>query len=195
MKPERKHHAHFESGRFYHIYNHGNSSENIFYCDENYDYFLRQFEKYFFEWVDLYVYCLMPNHFHLLIGIKELPERIDLNKILAYVFRNFFISYSQAINKQQKRNGSLFQKRFKRILVEADEYFIQLIQYIHHNPIHHKFVTEYSAWKYSSYNTIISNQPTKLRKNEVLAWFGGRDGFIDFHEVNKKIILRPDQIY
>lgn len=195
MKTEDRFHAAFEMGRFYHLYNRGNASENIFYRDENYQYFLRQFEKYFCEWIDLYAYCLMPNHFHLFIGVKDFPDQTDPDKILHEAFRKFFISYSQAINKQQERNGSLFQKRFKRILVEADEYFTQLIQYIHHNPIHHKFVTEYSAWKYSSYNAIISDHPTIIRRKEILEWFGGREEFIDFHELNKKIILRPDQIY
>ena len=80
-------------------------------------------------------------------------------------------------------------------MVESDEYFTRLIQYIHHNPIHHKFVTEYSVWKYSSYNDIISDHPTKIKRKEILEWFGGREEFIDFHELNKKIILRPDQIY
>jgi hypothetical protein len=80
MKTEDKHHAAFEPGRFYHLYNRGNSSGNIFYCDENYEYFLRQFEKYFLEWVDLYAYCLIPNHFHLLIGIKDFPEQNDLDQ-------------------------------------------------------------------------------------------------------------------
>lgn len=195
MKSEDKFHAAFELGKCYHIYNRGNASEYIFYCDENYQYFLRQIEKYFFKWIDLYAYCLMPKHFYLLIGIKNLPDEPDLNKFLHEAFRKFFISYSQAINKQEKRKGSLFQKRFKRILVETDEYFIRLTQYIHHNPIHHKFVTKYSAWMYSSYNAIISDHPTKIKRKEILEWLGGREEFIHFHELNKKIILRPDQIY
>ena len=63
-----------EEGKFYHIYNQGNNKENIFYSLENYEYFLYKFDGYLSDLVEVYAYCLMPNHFHFLIRIKELRE-------------------------------------------------------------------------------------------------------------------------
>jgi len=60
-----------ESGQSYHIYNHANGSENIFREEENYRFFLQQYDKYLGGVVDTYAYCLMPNHFHFLVGVKD----------------------------------------------------------------------------------------------------------------------------
>ena len=127
-----------EEGKFYHIYNQGNNKENIFYSLENYEYFLHKFDGYLSDLVEVYAYCLMPNHFHFLIRIKELRElesgssiskpakssrlgrfettndTIDIPKIASNQFRLFFMSYSKSINKQLGRTGSLFRKNFKR---------------------------------------------------------------------------------
>jgi len=63
-----------ETGKMYHLYNRGNNRENLFYKKENYHYFIRQFDKYLSSFVDVYAYCLLPNHFHFLIKIKEEDE-------------------------------------------------------------------------------------------------------------------------
>jgi putative transposase len=58
----------------YHIYNHANGSENLFRCDENYHYFLRKYGEYMYPVVDTYAYCLMPNHFHLMVRVRSEAE-------------------------------------------------------------------------------------------------------------------------
>jgi hypothetical protein len=63
-----------ELGQSYHIYNHANSSENIFREDENYRFFLQQYDKYLGGVVDTYAYFLMPNHFHFLVGVRNEGE-------------------------------------------------------------------------------------------------------------------------
>ncbi|MEX2592037.1 MAG: transposase, partial [Anditalea sp.] len=60
-----------EPGQTYHIYNHANGTENIFREEENYRYFLRQYEKYLGPVVNTFAYCLMPNHFHMLVRVRE----------------------------------------------------------------------------------------------------------------------------
>jgi len=70
-----------EFGRVYHIYNRGNNHENLFYTEENYHYFLKLYDKYLSAIFDTYCYCLMPNHFHLLVRVKEeneIPEEVKL---------------------------------------------------------------------------------------------------------------------
>jgi REP element-mobilizing transposase RayT len=60
-----------EPGYFHHIYNHANGNENLFKRDENYHYFLKKFKQYIFPIADTFAYCLMPNHIHFLVRIKE----------------------------------------------------------------------------------------------------------------------------
>ena len=78
-----------EAGNFYHIYNHANGSENLFRNDENYNFFLRKWSQHIEPIADSYAYCLMPNHFHFLVRIKD---EEDLEK-LDQVFKTCLISY------------------------------------------------------------------------------------------------------
>src|SRR5699024_3026621 len=97
----------------------------------------------------------------------------------------FFISYSQAINRQENRRGSLFNKRFNRILIDSEDYLSALIHYIHYNPIHHNCSKSLLNWKFNSYLAHISNRETNLARSEVLEWYGGKQAFIDFHAESK----------
>ncbi len=167
-------------GNLYHIYNRGNGKEKIFFSEENYYYFLRRYEKYTFNHVETFAYCLLPNHFHLLIRIKNNdPETISEN------FRKFFISYSMSVNEREKRRGNLFQRGFKRKLIENERYFYTAVYYIHCNPVHHHIVTDLKKYKFSSYNKLIGSDKTILRRDEVMEWFGGRGNFIDYHSQMK----------
>jgi REP element-mobilizing transposase RayT len=97
-------------------------------------------------------------------------------------FKDFFISYAKAFNKRYDRTGSLFQHKFKRKKVASESYFGTVIAYIHLNPVEARLCRHPSEWKYSSYNAIISNHPTRVKREEVLEWFDGKKEFIDFHE-------------
>ncbi len=190
----QKHHAYFEEGNFYHIYNRANSNkEKLFIQDKNYQYFLSQFDGYLGGYLEVWAYCLIPNHFHFLVRVKGLGG--DVNKKLTEQFRKFFISYTQAINKQELRRGSLFQKSFKRILVDSDEYISALIHYIHFNPIYHKLVDNIDQWEYSSYQSLLSDRPTKLYRNEVIEWFGGKKELERFHLEDKEYQRISGQIF
>ncbi|MBS1683501.1 MAG: transposase [Bacteroidetes bacterium] len=170
---------------FYHIYNRGNNGDNIFYKRGNYDYFLKSYDKHLSDFVETYAYCLLPNHFHLLIRIKpflSFPRQSEQPElIVSEQFRKFFIGYSQAINKQESRSGSLFQKPFKRKEVDREAYFSHLIYYIHANPQKHGICNDFKQYEYSSYGRILIEKPSKLFKNEVIEWFGSKQHYIDFH--------------
>ena len=108
----------FLAGEHYHIYNRGNNSA-IFFERENYLYFLRQLRKYLTaEAVDIVAYCLMPNHYHLLICLKT--------NDLARLIQPFALSYTNAMNRRYGRFGSLFQGRFRAKHVDRDEYLTHL---------------------------------------------------------------------
>lgn len=195
-----KYYLPLEPEKYYHIYNHAVGGINIFEKEENYYYFLEKYKEHLSEVVDTYAYCLLRNHFHLAVRVKEfdvlktLPKFQTLAKLnnedeknkklsllISKAFSNFFSSYTQAFNKQQNRRGSLFEKPFHRKPITSNNYFKQLIAYIHYNPIHHGFVEDLRDWKHSSFESFFTDKATLLKKEEVLEWFNNKKEFINFH--------------
>jgi REP element-mobilizing transposase RayT len=176
----------FEPGIVYHVFNRGNNFENIFIEEQNYIFFLSLLKKYIIPIADIYAYCLLKNHFHLALRIKDeilLSDKLKNKPYLA--FSNMFNSYSKAINKAFNRHGSLFQKHLHRIRVEDDEYLMQLIAYIHLNPVKHEFTNEFKNYKYSSYQAYISEKSTSIEKSYVISLFGDKTNFEYWHDLNK----------
>ena len=165
-------------GKYYHIYNRGNNGANIFMEERNYAYFINLYVKYIVPVADTFAYCLLRNHFHVGVRIKE-----DLHgpKYPAQQFSNLFNAYSKAMNRAYGRTGSLFENRFRRKEITTDCYFQQVIHYIHWNPQKHGFVTDYREYPYSSYQLFLMDKPAFIECADVLDWFGGRDGFIHQH--------------
>ncbi len=146
-------------------------------------YFLTLYEKHIEPIADTYAYCLMRNHFHLLVRIKETSQVLKTCEVHnpSQGFANFFNAYAKAINKAYGRTGSLFEERFGRIPVTNTSYFENLIFYIHFNPQKHGFVVDFREWYWSSYHVLIWNGPTNLQRDEVQCLFGGVRGFEEFH--------------
>lgn len=179
-------------GKFYHIYNRAVGDEKLFKTDTDYYYFLEKLKRYIIPVAELYVYCLLPNHFHLLIRTINQPLTSNLEDkseeaLFHLAFKNFFISYSKSFNKVHRRMGRLFIQPYKRILVEEESYLLTLICYIHRNPIHHGYVYDYKQWKNSSYNLFMDDKPALVQKVKVLEYFGGKIEFINFHEENRTL--------
>ncbi len=180
---------------FYHIYNRGTNGEDIFKEERNYAYFLQQYAKFVSPYVSTYAYCLLKNHFHLLIRthseeeIKlvlqkegKKPKKEDISWILSNVFASFFKSYSQAINKANQRTGRLFEEPFRRIHVDNDVYFTTMINYVHQNPQKHGFVKDFREYEHSSYHSHLLEGKTKLEREEVISWFGNKEEYQKFHQ-------------
>ena len=159
-----------EPDTHYHIYNRGINGSPVFFESKNYDFFLKQYAKYIDPFVGTYAYCLLGNHFHLLIRVRPEEELIPLIKDkpcywhVSNGFSSFLQSYTRAMNKVYDRTGALFETPYKRIAVTNDAYFSQLVAYIHFNPIKHGFVKDIDEYPYSSYNTHLSNSKTKLKR-------------------------------
>ena len=151
------------------------------------DYFLGLYAKYIEPIADTYAYCLLRNHFHFLVrirGRRSNPESLgDLRRLItpSQAFANLFDAYAKAINKRYEQTGSLFQHPFGRIPVTSDEYFVHLIHYIHFNPQRHGFVDDFRGYPYSSYRALCSSSASRIRREEVLSWFGGRESFVHVH--------------
>lgn len=97
-------------------------------------------------------------------------------------FSDFFNAYAKGINNTYGRTGSLFQHPFGRVPITTDGQFWNVIAYIHQNPQKHKFVKDFRDWKYSSYGVLLSDKPTKLQRDVVFDWFGGKEGYVKLHE-------------
>ena len=109
-------------------------------------------------------------------------SQTTFSQLIEQTFKRFFQSYALAFNKQHSREGNLFYKPFKRVRIDKDSQFTMAIIYIHANPTKHKIVKDFSIYRWSSWQTIISNQPTSLLRNEVIEWFGSLDILIKTHK-------------
>ncbi|MGC1376744.1 MAG: hypothetical protein WA821_10985 [Anaerolineales bacterium] len=112
-------------------------------------------------------------------------------------FSDFFNAYAKAINSAYGRTGSLFQHPFGRVLITSDRQFWNVIAYIHQNPQKHKFVADFRDWKWSSYGILLAEKPTRLKRDVVFDWFGGRQQYLDLHqewvtEANSKWFAEDD---
>lgn len=185
-------------GNYYHIYNRGNNGIDVFFDNDSYYHFLRLYAKYIEPVVETYAWCLLKNHFHILVRVKDEAE-INMNE-LSYTttdkpkiinpsrqFSHLFNAYTQAINKRHSRTGCLFENVFERKLVSTERYFQQLVFYIHNNPVHHGFVKQMSLYPWSSYGTIISDKPTRLKREEVIEQFGDVENFVFFHNQQQNL--------
>ncbi len=169
----------FETGHIYHIYNQGNNRGKIFFIRENYFFFLEKIKTHILPYAEVLAYCLMPNHFHLMIYVSDsftLSEAITkgkvktLNDLIGVMLR----SYTRAINKQENRSGSLFKLHTKaECLTKAvdvtpsffdtscgtiinipnpeKEYPKVCFNYIHNNPVKAGLVDNPGDWEFSSY--------------------------------------------
>ena len=165
-------------GHYYHVYNRGNNGENLFIDPDNYFYFLRLYVKYICSIADTFAYCLMKNHFHFLIKVMEDVQ----SKSISRAFSNLFNAYAKAFNKYSNRHGSLFERPFKRKLINSQAGLIQVVCYIHSNPVKHGFVRQPTQYEYSSYRAYQFSQATFVKKKECLDWFSGLGGFINYHQ-------------
>ncbi|SFG57656.1 transposase [Pedobacter insulae] len=164
-----------EESSYYHVYNRGNNKELIFFQENDYIHFLDHFIKYVKPFIEVYAYCLMSNHFHFFLRIKD---KAGFEKGI----KNFFISYVKHINFKYERVGSLFQGRYKVSRITSDSYFTRVITYIHQNPLSLPLVTKLEDYKYSSYQEYLTDEPSQLNKEEVINWFGNLEQFIINHQ-------------
>ena len=90
---------------------------------------------------------------------------------------HLFNAYAKYYNTRHGRHGSLFERAFKRKVIDSKDYFQNVILYIHQNPVHHNIVQHPSRYIWSSYNTYLAQDDTWLAKNEVFDLFGDRANF------------------
>jgi len=177
-------------GAFYHVFSRGDQKQPIFFADDDRCYFLHGLRKAFEKFgVVFHGYCLMPNHFHLLL---ETPLG-NLSRAMHFLVTK----YTVYVNKKHKRHGHLFQGRYGSVLVEAVSYAKELSRYVHLNPVRSKIVDKPELYPWSSYGYYFgSARPEKwLETASILRLFGDQPAaaikaFEEF--VNEGIGQEPD---
>ncbi len=150
----------FEEGKVYHIYNIGNQKQQIFFTRENYLFFLRKVRKYLMPVSDILAWCLMPNHFHIMIvandkTVRQAEKRNNKISQFSENLRILLSQYTKAVNKQEKIIGSLFRQNTKSKSLEqtnTNKYIVACFHYINRNPYDAKLVSSISDWEFSSFN-------------------------------------------
>ena len=143
---------------------------NIFRNDDDRDNFIERLGKILFESdTSCYAWALIPNHFHLLLQTGSIP--------ISTVMRRLLTGYALYYNKKHRRRGHLFQNRFKSILCQRDSYFLELVRYIHLNPLRAKIVDsleELDRYKYSGHSVVLGRNKKAEWQNteEVTGMFG-----------------------
>lgn len=172
------------SNSYYHVYARGSNKQKIFLEAADYKYFLNLFERYlsdkpaisktgepypyFKDHVELLAYCLMSNHFHLLVYQRDIPY---LEKLM----RSIMTSYSRYFNLKYRRTGSLFESRYKAARIDHDAYLQHVSRYIHLNP------RLWKTYRYSSLRYYRDGlEPMWLRTDKVLELFTNRPDYMQF---------------
>ncbi|MBC8175485.1 MAG: transposase [Candidatus Marinimicrobia bacterium] len=156
----------FIKDNYYHIYNRGIDKKRIFYTRGNYLYFIDLLRKYSIRYsISVIAYCLIPNHYHLMLYQKtDIPVSRFVQSL-----NNVFV---QSMNKQLNRKGTLFEGRAKSRIINDEFYLMHISRYIHLNPLKHNLVQNLLDWEFSNYHECIGTRNGELFDPEFIqAWF------------------------
>jgi len=151
----------FTPGDLFHIYNRGNNKQPVFIEKRNYEFFRAKIRNHIIKYSELICYCLMPNHFHLRVQIKDNNLENELNSEIGTMLR----SYTRAINLQEERTGSLFQQKTKAKKVNSHS--VICFNYIHQNPIKAGIADRIENWEYSSFNEYLGKTRNPICNTEL----------------------------
>lgn len=165
-------------GAFYHVLSRGNEQKEIFHDDKDRSLFtdiLGEMSARFS--VDIFAYVLMGNHYHLLLR----TNRPNISKSMQWLG----VTYTRRFNLKHRRNGHLFQGRFKSFLIENDKYLLVLSCYIHRNPLRAGIVRRLVDYQWSSYKIYAygKSSPEWLRADILLSQFHGKDKNREYKEI------------
>ena len=152
---------------YYHAIQRGNDKKKVFRDRSDYDCFCVLLKKYLKIYkAFLYHYCLMPNHVHLLIKVTKAE---DLSKLM----QGINLSYTLYYKRKYKFTGSLWQGRYKSIVIDKDEYMMECGRYIERNPVRAGIVKKPEEYIFSSYKYYINDEKSNIITEDILyQWLG-----------------------
>ncbi len=171
----------------YHVVLRDINKQTIFYDDEDREVFLNRIKqakvKHRFN---LYSFCLMGNHVHLLIREKE----ATIGRIMQFLLASYVFWY----NSKYERIENLFQDRFKSEPIDGDSYLLCALRYIHQNPLKAGLVQEVGAYRWSSYGAYLSDKENMVDTELVLSMLQGREQYIKFMQTaEENTFLEPTE--
>jgi putative transposase len=183
---------------FYHVYNRGVDGCDIFNEADNYHYFRTKYAKYLDPVADTFAWCLMKNHFHVLIRVKSMSALSaffeasrrssdslfalhQVDQLVSKQFASFLSCYTQSFNKVYNRSGGLFPSPFKRKCIHSEDYLAQVVCYIHRNPQSHGVISDFRNYAYSSFRFHKTLKGSSKNLQELVDWFGGYERYLEAH--------------
>ena len=164
----------FSESGVYHILFRGVNQQNLF--EEASDFKkLKDTIRFVKQEIDfeIYAYCFMSNHVHIVLKEKNIGE-------ISCIMKRILTKYARWYNIKYGRSGALIANRYKSVPVEIDEYFLQLIRYVHQNPIKAGIVDELNAYPYSSYVEYVND--ADLTDTVFLSEMISKNEFIEYHK-------------
>jgi putative transposase len=156
-------------GALYHAFSRGNNRNRIFLSDADYRHFLSLLQKVKSSLpYRIYAYALMPNHFHLLIEADEAP--------LAQIMQKTLTAYAKYFNHMHKHKGHVFQGRYRAVLCEKDSYLLELVRYIHLNPVKAKLASQVAQWPWTSHAYYVRPNPKSWVDSAAVLDYWGASG-------------------
>ncbi len=162
----------------YHVMFRGHNKNDIFISKSDYRKFLELLQKLKeMKEFEIYAYCLMTNHVHLVIKEAVLRDISDIMKRLIG-------EYTQWFNYKYGKSGSLTESRYKSRIVGTDEYFMHLVRYVHQNPLKAGLVESIDEYAWSSYNCYLNDNPSII-KTDFLFELLPKHTYEEFHKENE----------
>ena len=162
-----------EDEGIYHILNRGNGRQRVFHKDGDYQAFLAllgQMKEQFA--IELYAYCLMPNHFHLLVKVQEGSE-------LSRGMQWFMTTHVRRYHQHHHSSGHLWQGRYKSFAVQNDDYFLTVTRYVEGNPVRAELVESAVDWVWSSHRERCGLEAGSLLESLPISFAGDWTSFVD----------------
>jgi putative transposase len=174
----------YGANEYYHIYSRGVAKQAVFLDDQDYSIFLKLLKRYlakekqssrghgtypnYSQRIELLAYCLMPNHFHLLIYQHD-------EKVMVELMRSVMTSYSMYFNRKYKRVGPVFQSRYRASLISQEDYLEHISRYIHLNP------REWEQYPYSSIRYYQGKTTAEwVNPTRILDIFPSKEQYLEF---------------
>lgn len=155
----------FIHGELYHISNRGNNGQPLFFNGENYLFLLKKVKVEILPYSDVLAYCLMPNHYRLLVKTKDERESDEFSQLFSRKLDTLQSSYTRAINKYFNKHGSLFQQKLKA--KHISEYGPICFHYIYQNPLRADLCHRLEDWEFSSFRDYMGMRDGKLPNTEM----------------------------
>ena len=177
---------HYASESYYHVYNRGIDKSPIFLDKQDYSVFINLFKRYLssepvidnkgreYPWlkprIQLLAFCLMPNHFHMLVLQED-------EKAITDLIRYITTSFSMYFNKKYRRRGPVFENRFRAVHIDSQQYLDHISRYIHLNPGR----TRYKSWEWSSISYYEGKKEAVwLNTMDILDMFDSKEQYLKF---------------